>query len=51
MPFLLFYPLKVKEWLHNLGLGENIPTVQDDDEADDVSVPLPHEDNSLVKSR
>ncbi|URE38685.1 phospholipase D [Musa troglodytarum] len=42
---------QVKEWLHNLGLGENIPTVQDDDEADDVSVPLPHEDNSSVKSR
>ncbi|WOK96099.1 phospholipase D zeta 1-like isoform X1 [Canna indica] len=32
---------QVKEWLHNLGIGEHMPSVQDDDEADDVTVHCP----------
>ena len=37
--------LKVKEWLQNLGIGENTAMVHDDDEADDETVPL-HQDES-----
>jgi phospholipase D1/2 len=36
--------LKVKEWLQNLGIGEHIPVVRDEDEADDMNnVPSPSE--------
>ncbi|XP_061369328.1 phospholipase D zeta 1-like isoform X2 [Gastrolobium bilobum] len=36
---------QVKEWLQNLGIGEHTSMVQDDDEADDETVPL-HTDES-----
>lgn len=39
--------LKVKEWLQNLGIGEHMPVVHDEDEADDVNVPPPSDDNSI----
>ncbi|XP_074591557.1 phospholipase D zeta 1-like [Curcuma longa] len=42
---------QVKEWLQNLGLGEQVPSVQDDDEADDISVLYPNGENTAVKSR
>jgi phospholipase D1/2 len=42
--------LKVKEWLQNLGIGEHMPVVHDDEEADDVHV-LPHHDDHSAKSR
>ncbi|XP_023156501.1 phospholipase D family protein isoform X1 [Zea mays] len=41
---------QVKEWLQNLGIGEHVPVVHDDDEADDVHVPSQHDENS-VKNR
>jgi phospholipase D1/2 len=41
---------QVKEWLQNLGIGEHIPVVHDDDEADDVHVPSQHDEHS-VKNR
>jgi hypothetical protein len=40
-------PLKVKEWLQNLGIGEHMPVVHDEDEADDVNVPPQSDDNSI----
>ncbi|XP_019419033.1 PREDICTED: phospholipase D zeta 1 isoform X1 [Lupinus angustifolius] len=36
---------QVKEWLQNLGIGEHTSMVQDDDEADDETIPL-HTDES-----
>jgi len=39
--------LKVKEWLQNLGIGEHMPVVHDEDEADDVNVPPQSDDNSI----
>ncbi|KAL5227220.1 hypothetical protein ABZP36_015485 [Zizania latifolia] len=41
---------QVKEWLQNLGIGEHMPVVHDDDEADDVHVPSHHDEHS-VKNR
>uniref|UniRef100_A0A0D9Y7F5 Phospholipase n=1 Tax=Oryza glumipatula TaxID=40148 RepID=A0A0D9Y7F5_9ORYZ len=41
---------QVKEWLQNLGIGEHMPVVHDDDEADDVHVPSQHDEHS-VKNR
>ncbi|TVU21216.1 hypothetical protein EJB05_30841, partial [Eragrostis curvula] len=38
---------QVKEWLQNLGIGEHMPVVHDDDEADDVHVPPQHDEHSL----
>ncbi|XP_051179064.1 phospholipase D zeta 1 [Lolium perenne] len=41
---------QVKEWLQNLGIGEHMPVVHDDEEADDVHV-LPHHDDHSAKAR
>uniref|UniRef100_A0A0D9V062 Phospholipase n=1 Tax=Leersia perrieri TaxID=77586 RepID=A0A0D9V062_9ORYZ len=54
-PMLLSYTIEVqykqvKEWLQNLGIGEHMPVVHDDDEADDVHVPSQHDEHS-VKNR
>uniref|UniRef100_A0A0E0FKU1 Phospholipase n=1 Tax=Oryza nivara TaxID=4536 RepID=A0A0E0FKU1_ORYNI len=54
-PMLLSYTVEVqykqvKEWLQNLGIGEHMPVVHDDDEADDVHVPSQHDEHS-VKNR
>ncbi|KAK3160706.1 hypothetical protein QOZ80_1BG0063280 [Eleusine coracana subsp. coracana] len=38
---------QVKEWLQNLGIGEHMPVVHDDDEADDVHLPSQHDEHSL----
>uniref|UniRef100_A0A0E0L1H9 Phospholipase n=1 Tax=Oryza punctata TaxID=4537 RepID=A0A0E0L1H9_ORYPU len=38
---------QVKEWLQNLGIGEHMPVVHDEDEADDVNVPAQAEENSI----
>ncbi|XP_034925825.1 phospholipase D zeta 1 isoform X2 [Populus alba] len=40
---------QVKEWLQNLGIGEHTPMVQDDDDADDETVPLHHDE--IAKNR
>ena len=48
---LPFYCNKVKEWIQNLGLGEHTSVVQDDDEADDESVPIPHEESVSSRNR
>ncbi|KAF7813523.1 phospholipase D zeta 1 isoform X1 [Senna tora] len=37
---------QVKEWLHNLGIGENTAMVQDDDDADDETVQLHHDESA-----
>jgi hypothetical protein len=42
---------KVKEWIQNLGLGDHIPFVHDDDEPDDEQMHMPHDDSSSVKNR
>lgn len=42
---------QVKEWLQNLGIGEHTAVVQDDDEADDESVPLAHEESISSRNR
>ncbi|KAM0954475.1 putative phospholipase D [Dioscorea sansibarensis] len=42
---------QVKEWLQNLGLGDHTPIVQDEDEADDETVPLQHEENYSARNR
>ncbi|GKU85359.1 hypothetical protein SLEP1_g39 [Rubroshorea leprosula] len=36
---------QVKEWLQNLGIGDNTPVVHDEDEPDDDPVPLHHEES------
>lgn len=41
--------LKVKEWLHSLGIVDQTMMVQDDEEPDDEAVPSHHEDS--VKNR
>jgi len=41
--------VKLKEWLHNLGIVDQTVMVQDDEEPDDGAVPLHHEDS--VKNR
>lgn len=41
--------MKLKEWLHNLGIVDQTVMVQDDEEPDDGAVPLHHEDS--VKNR
>jgi len=38
---------QVKEWLQNLGIGEHMAVVHDEDEADDVNVPPQSDDNSI----
>ncbi|XP_061975701.1 phospholipase D zeta 1 isoform X1 [Populus nigra] len=40
---------QVKEWLQNLGIGEHTPMVHDDDDADDETVPLHHDE--IAKNR
>lgn len=40
---------KVREWLQNLGLGDQTAVVQDDDEPDDETAPL-HPDE-ITRSR
>ncbi|XP_024466390.1 phospholipase D zeta 1 isoform X1 [Populus trichocarpa] len=40
---------QVKDWLQNLGIGEHTPMVQDDDDADDETVPLHHDE--IAKNR
>ncbi|KAL2231263.1 UNVERIFIED_CONTAM: Phospholipase D zeta 1, partial [Sesamum indicum] len=40
---------QVKEWLHNIGLGDHATVVHDEDEPDDGAVPIYHDDT--VKSR
>lgn len=40
---------QVKEWLHHIGIREQISAQQFDDEPDDVAVPLYNEDS--VKNR
>nr|KYP74381.1 Phospholipase D p1 [Cajanus cajan] len=47
--YLISNLVKVKEWLHNLGIVDHTVIVQDDEEPDDGAVPLHHEDS--VKSR
>jgi phospholipase D1/2 len=42
---------KVKEWIQNLGLGDHIPFVHDDDEPDDEPMHMHHDDSSSVKNR
>ncbi|XP_061349147.1 phospholipase D zeta 1-like [Gastrolobium bilobum] len=37
---------QVKEWLQNIGIGDQTPMLQDDDEADDESIPLYNHDES-----
>ncbi|XP_028795874.1 phospholipase D zeta 1 [Neltuma alba] len=37
---------QVKEWLNNLGIGEHTAVVQDDDEADDETVHLHHDESA-----
>jgi phospholipase D1/2 len=39
--------LKVKEWLQNLGIGEHMPVVHDEDETDDMNVPSPSDETSI----
>ncbi|GJN14154.1 hypothetical protein PR202_gb00939 [Eleusine coracana subsp. coracana] len=38
---------QVKEWLQNLGIGEHMPVVHDEDEADDMNVPSPSDETSI----
>lgn len=38
--------LKVKEWLQNLGIGDHTDVVHDDEDVDDETVPLHHNDES-----
>jgi hypothetical protein len=42
---------QVKEWLQNLGIGEHMPAVHDEDEADDVNIPPQSDDNSIRNSK
>ena len=35
---------KVREWLQNLGIGDHTGVVQDDDEPDDETAPLHHDE-------
>ncbi|KAJ0979908.1 hypothetical protein J5N97_015382 [Dioscorea zingiberensis] len=42
---------QVKEWLQNLGLGDHTPIVQDEDEADDETIPLQHEESYSARNR
>ncbi|KAM7485037.1 hypothetical protein LguiA_001046 [Lonicera macranthoides] len=37
---------QVKEWLQNLGIGDHTAVVQEDDEADDETVPLHNEEST-----
>lgn len=37
---------QVKEWLQNLGVGDHTPVVQDDDDADDETIPLHHDESA-----
>ncbi|CAM0881074.1 unnamed protein product [Alopecurus aequalis] len=39
--------INVKEWLQNLGIGEHMPVIHDDEEADDVHVLPQHDDHSV----
>ncbi|XP_031486451.1 phospholipase D zeta 1-like isoform X2 [Nymphaea colorata] len=42
---------QAKEWLQNLGIGEQIVVAQDEDEADYVAAALPHEENYVNRNR
>uniref|UniRef100_A0A3N7FFW4 Phospholipase n=1 Tax=Populus trichocarpa TaxID=3694 RepID=A0A3N7FFW4_POPTR len=37
---------QVKEWLQNLGIGDHTPMVNDDDDADDETIPLHHDESA-----
>lgn len=37
--------MKVKEWLHSIGIADQTAVVQDDDEPDDGTVPLHNEES------
>ncbi|KAK9288199.1 hypothetical protein L1049_016648 [Liquidambar formosana] len=37
---------QVKEWLQNLGIGDHTAVVQDDDEPDDETIPLHHDESA-----
>ena len=41
--------MKVREWLQNLGIGDHTPVMQDDEEAEDETIPLRNDES--VKSR
>ncbi|XP_057962752.1 phospholipase D zeta 1-like isoform X2 [Malania oleifera] len=41
---------QVKEWLQNLGIGDQMAFVEDDDEPDDGAVPLHYKDTSKYRS-
>lgn len=41
----------MKEWIQNLGLGDHIPFVHDEDEADDEPMHMQHDESSSVKNR
>lgn len=43
--------LKVKEWLQNLGIGDHLPVMQEDDDGDEVSVPVPVHSDESAKNR
>jgi len=43
--------LKVKEWLQNLGIGDHTPMVNDDDDADDETIPLHHDESAKNRSQ
>uniref|UniRef100_A0A452YXZ7 Uncharacterized protein n=1 Tax=Aegilops tauschii subsp. strangulata TaxID=200361 RepID=A0A452YXZ7_AEGTS len=38
---------QVKEWLQNLGIGDHMPVVHDEDEVDDVNVPSQPDESSI----
>lgn len=42
---------QVKEWLQNLGIGDHTAVVQDEDDADDDMVALPHEEHTSTRNR
>lgn len=42
---------QVKEWLQNLGIGDNMPVVHDEDEVDDVNVPSQPDESSIRNSK
>ncbi|KAJ3683672.1 hypothetical protein LUZ60_013899 [Juncus effusus] len=42
---------QVKEWIQNLGIGEHLPFIHDDDDVDDDPIHMHHDDSSSVKNR
>ncbi|KAK1581609.1 hypothetical protein Q3G72_007391 [Acer saccharum] len=41
----------VKEWLHSLGIFDQVAVVQDDDEPDDGAVPLHHKESGKSRAK